>query len=1685
MITSEQFLARWVNAVLLNHFKDQKSSAEKLFIKVSGLTEKDIRFVLDDFSNKLNVFNNYYEPIVRTVTPISGLEQFKFQNHETSTWLRNNIKSNQALVLFINEMTPEAQSLENLFAIDESYLLSKNGLKILYGLLVHEFQLTSDIDELEAFLNMVNNVAEPQLRNLLEFIVSILNDNAPSIIQKIQQYLPAFGLFRDSKLRIGNSYIGRLRNNYMLANLQKGSSLLDGERLVEKLDTFLEYEEKNQWINELWEKVTPETFRKEAIAFIRSNDKTLLKYEYEIIEAIFNFKVKQTLVERIREALSPDNREDKERIEQGLDAIVREENPDDIQDFIEEYEKELATTPLIVKSINRLIEKLRHPSEYDDLYKALLYEGFILIDENIEQVELEGASFSLKLVTTKVSEITRKLLTLYLGRFSNIVPLVHFDESTIPQEFDESVDDTAITFELSLMVNKQTLASKKFRILNFVNNSAYQIIDEIEKGNLPYVRIYSQQEVDIFNLKKFIEDKIRHYLTSGTENMEQHFERFSRFIDEYLLIAQQACSRGLCSIDGDKLDKQLTDLLSNIYSSVNIVNFIYKGLQYIGAIDALNTNKGEIGAPFERTVTVFNPIRLISYLRRMQELNRQLSEWINRAVYGELTVYKVEDYLNFITEKYSRLSPRYFVNEDEQTYLVEVSEKFGNGVFFSNTHPSSSSDYLAKELSSELVGVVKRYLEVYPYAKDGLDVLFLYCQSADVVIKSVDELFKSIPSLSKLKLTVHSTQAAQLHKALNSWIELREEYRTSNANQRFPKIEVNTISGRDVSEIASQIGSQMFDADLVVLMDYFGQNGHVKYMFQKVKPSEVQSWFIDSYKEPLSDQEAVKRIPYVSEHLPKVLQYFYQLQYIIHSKCMPSEDELHLLNVTVSASFSRDEALIDFMHDQFNWVMIMDRFLDKSLLQKASSKAQIIQYKSKAGKNKNFKLILSSSEYVRKLSNYAQDHAYYDRLYKRLSNILKNNSICRDIIIQAVNKVKDISGALVLKVIGPGKYAHEMLATCLSVDRRKNTEAVLQVWSVCDELPWFVSNKRRPDLVSTTISRQDGRIVIDFELIELKFVSHHILDRERMDAVKQIEVGLNEYRNRFSFEESCADSAYWKDELVHYLIEKQAYSPQQVKILKELQQVSPRDIVANLSGAVDVYCYTSNLIDRTWNQIADGVYEELLGDSYRNYIYSRHYILKQLGTDEDLVPDYEELNEDARLGDIPRETKSEDKNVSVVVEEDEQNVKPYFDIEKTTMTNINNGQSGKEQSGNEIMETEDHSQPITVNADSAYPEVEALKGVELSYQLPHEDHTELRSELERLLVRNFLKNGLNIKIKESIVGSSVIRFYLDVPSDVTTKKITSRSKDIQVWLRLNNEPTFAIDNRGMHMDIVRENPDTIYFEHFMRLVREQLNAKINNTNLIAPLGLDPLNNVVSIDLSDSTTPHLLVGGTTGSGKSVTLNSIILGIMCLYSFDDVQFVFIDPKQVEFNFYEDKAHTMKVITQVEEAVETLEQLVHEMDQRYSTMNKEYVSNLEEFIKITGEKIPRIVVVFDEFADFMNQDKEIAKRVETAIQRLGQKARAAGIHLIICTQYPKAEIINTKIRANLPGRLALKAADAVASHVILDQEGAERLAGKGDFLAKTTGNPIRGKSPFLTTEVKRALLKYFEKKAVKASR
>ncbi|MER2000764.1 MAG: FtsK/SpoIIIE domain-containing protein, partial [Lysinibacillus sp.] len=210
--------------------------------------------------------------------------------------------------------------------------------------------------------------------------------------------------------------------------------------------------------------------------------------------------------------------------------------------------------------------------------------------------------------------------------------------------------------------------------------------------------------------------------------------------------------------------------------------------------------------------------------------------------------------------------------------------------------------------------------------------------------------------------------------------------------------------------------------------------------------------------------------------------------------------------------------------------------------------------------------------------------------------------------------------------------------------------------------------------------------------------------------------------------------------------------------------------------------------------------------------------------------------------------------------------------------------------------------------------------------------------------------------------------------------------------------------------------------------------------------------------------------------------MVLAMMCLYDEQKLRFTFIDPKQVEFNVYKDVRHTDKVLTDLEETASYLEDIAKLMDERYEKMSKAGAKNIASYNRRRRKKnkseMSRLVIVFDEFADFMIQDKDIAKRIKDAIQRLGQKSRAAGIHLIICTQSPKADVIDTNTRNNLTGRICLRVSDSNASNVVIDEPGAELLAGKGDYLMKGNNNRLeRGMSPYLDDDTLDELIIYFE--------
>lgn len=237
--------------------------------------------------------------------------------------------------------------------------------------------------------------------------------------------------------------------------------------------------------------------------------------------------------------------------------------------------------------------------------------------------------------------------------------------------------------------------------------------------------------------------------------------------------------------------------------------------------------------------------------------------------------------------------------------------------------------------------------------------------------------------------------------------------------------------------------------------------------------------------------------------------------------------------------------------------------------------------------------------------------------------------------------------------------------------------------------------------------------------------------------------------------------------------------------------------------------------------------------------------------------------------------------------------------------------------------------------------------------------------------------------------------------------------------------------------------------------------------LYAALGADVRDRPVGIEFSSNSSPHLLIGGMTGGGKSVALETLLLGLVRHYGPERLELRLIDPKGTELTQFEGLAHCREpMMTTPDEAIELLERAALEMDERYAKMaalgrdQKERVRDISEYNAIvkTEERFRWILVVIDEFAD-LTSDRDHKKRVEAPLQRIAQKARACGIHLVVATQKPSHDLISTNTRSNLGAQLALKVRGARESKMIMEAAGAESLAGNGDAFLRLSGEePIR---------------------------
>ena len=336
-------------------------------------------------------------------------------------------------------------------------------------------------------------------------------------------------------------------------------------------------------------------------------------------------------------------------------------------------------------------------------------------------------------------------------------------------------------------------------------------------------------------------------------------------------------------------------------------------------------------------------------------------------------------------------------------------------------------------------------------------------------------------------------------------------------------------------------------------------------------------------------------------------------------------------------------------------------------------------------------------------------------------------------------------------------------------------------------------------------------------------------------------------------------------------------------------------------------------------------------------------------------------------------------------------------------------------------------------------------------------------EKSKILQSTFNNFGIEVKIVKAIVGPSITQFQILPTPGTKVSKIVNLSNDIALNLAAKDVRIEApIPGKSL---IGIEIPNTV---NELVTMKEVFVNDEDNSPLSVALGKDVSGE--SIFTRIDKTPHLLIAGSTGSGKSVCVNTIITSILLKNKPDKVKLIMIDPKMVELSIYDGIPHLLtSVVTDPIKAADVLHKVVLEMENRYREFARARVRNMEGYNKIATKdpdykELPYIVVIIDELADLMMVS---SKEVEESIARIAQKARAAGIHMIIATQRPSVDVITGVIKTNIPSRIAFAVSSSIDSRTILDKSGAETLLGKGDmlYLSADSSKPVRIQGAFLS--------------------
>ena len=1108
----------------------------------------------------------------------------------------------------------------------------------------------------------------------------------------------------------------------------------------------------------------------------------------------------------------------------------------------------------------------------------------------------------------------------------------------------------------------------------------------------------------------------KHMIKSAMQILEkEEFTSFSNLFSEFTkeyqwLLKQLDISENLLKSDFDfsrveNISKVYTNICTMLFDKSDDDQFKSTVIEPF-----LSLTTVRIGQENSVIIPSFHPLRLISYFVKLKHTFSFIDTYITT---NEVSMIKEDLYFSdleqsFSTPYYPEVFRLFDVERDEES-LLHISEVCDDYTIMEpiqnyldsgqSTDPSAQTTILTK--------VIENYLELNNHKQSSLKVLLHAVNNYDFPVKFMKKLMTLdfIAKENNFEIYLNDVDPSHIRKMYRSFLINQN---SKDAEEALEYNEVSFLSNIRLNafdQSFKQLDNVNDQLNIAFLNDFVSSKAKLEFRNQLLNVSHdlydyhPTMW---SKRKYMTEKESSVGKYLVSPAKSELTSAFYNLLYLTMSTHRDDyKDKLPTLNVDRKNTELHTD--LEAIHKRTDWVINLDSLLDKKILEEFG--ANVIKYRKARHINRN--LVVSSKANTILLESH---------LIKKFKDFNVKEEVIKSSVEYIIKSANELSGDILLKAIGRGSFANEMLGLVLTKTILEGCTQQNNILIYIDDYAdWFLSSvnseeklllsqsQTLADILSLTpVFIDDKLTTVYIDIIESKFCNTTNYLKHAKKSLEQT-VALYEKIKKVYGQEDYFDKEYWLAKIADLIVETHHKSFTKGLSSEDVRNAIRMDKSINFIVRGMSYVFVHNLEED--NQHVTEI------EGVKQYIIGSNSIVSMIES----LPEFKLVSSELTW---PKYDNVEGKSLPEVIP-------PEIIVPPITLPTL---------------------PPIVT--PPVVPEDESIEEVE---------------QVSRDVKQVVMHHNYRAKIKHHLFTPNSLRISLEPELGWKPKIFYNMSND---FLTVKGLELLRVEPVKGAYDLVfrRENRQIISYEEC--LIDRELSDGFGNTKIL--LGRNEENNKVVYYNLDSEDPHALIAGMTKSGKSVLLNIFIVDMITTNTIDELKLILVDPKKVEFTRYKNIPYLDEdgIITNKDLAIVKLHGLVTEMEKRYSLFSEAGVNELSKYNNQVTEKLPRIILIFDEFADWMLDD-EFKRDVSSAVQSLSGKARAAGIHLVVSTQRPDNTVVVPILRANLGAKFALRVDSEKNSNIILDEPGAEKLLGYGHMIVKFAGEKQYVQSAFMSDD------------------